>query len=154
MPASRRATTAAFCALRRRQVGRPRESAVVGRCEQMFATGPSTLVSPVARRAAHVPLGQGRHQVPRPAAGGPAAGPRRHGPRHALRRDVHLRRERKTDLGPTAEGECPLAGPDGVVLCHGCRIEARNSGPEYWNLWVPPTSTVCPTAWHLDEVGY
>jgi hypothetical protein len=57
-------------------------------------------------------------------------------------------------FGPTAEGKCPLASPDGIVLCHGCRIEARNLGPEYWNLWVPPTSTVCPSAWHLDEVGY
>ena len=57
-------------------------------------------------------------------------------------------------FGPTAEGKCPLASPGGIVHCHGCRIEARNLGPEYWNLWVPPTSTVCPSTWHLDEVGY
>ena len=57
-------------------------------------------------------------------------------------------------LGPTTAGKCPLASPDGIVHCHGCRIEARNLGPEYWNLWVPPTSTVCPSTWHLDEVGY
>jgi hypothetical protein len=57
-------------------------------------------------------------------------------------------------VGPNAEGRCPMASPDGIVLCHGCRLESTNAGPEYWDLWVPPTCTVCPTAWHLDEVGY
>ena len=28
-------------------------------------------------------------------------------------------------FGPTAEGGCPLASPDGVAFCHGCRIERR-----------------------------
>ena len=57
-------------------------------------------------------------------------------------------------VGPTATGTCPDAGPDGVVHCRGCRIEARNLGPEYWDLYVPPSSTACPSVWHLDEVGY
>jgi len=57
-------------------------------------------------------------------------------------------------FGSSVGGTCPLAGADGIVLCHGCRIEARSMGPEYWNLWVPPTTTTCPAAWHLDEVGY
>src|SRR5664279_1502459 len=48
-------------------------------------------------------------------------------------------------FGPTAEGKCPLAGPGGIVHCQGSRIEPRNLGPEYWDLWVPPTSTVCPS---------
>ena len=57
-------------------------------------------------------------------------------------------------FGPTAEGGCRMASPDGVVFCHGCRIEAPKAGPEYWNLWVPPTSQHCPQAWSLDSVGY
>jgi len=57
-------------------------------------------------------------------------------------------------LGPTIAGKCPLASPDGIVHCHGARIEARNLGPEFWNLWIPPASTACPSMWHLDEVGY
>jgi hypothetical protein len=57
-------------------------------------------------------------------------------------------------FGSSADGTCPSASPDGIVKCHGCRIEARNLGPEYWDLWVPPTSTACPTAWHLDELSY
>jgi hypothetical protein len=57
-------------------------------------------------------------------------------------------------FGPSAEGQCPLAAPDGTVFCHGRLIEARNSGPECWNLLIPGTSTACPQAWHLDEVGY
>jgi hypothetical protein len=57
-------------------------------------------------------------------------------------------------FGPTTAGKCPLASPDGIVHCHGARIEARNLGPEFWNLWIPPASTACPSTWHLDEVGY
>jgi hypothetical protein len=56
--------------------------------------------------------------------------------------------------GPTTEGGCPLAGRDGIVACHGCRIAAPSGGPEYWNLWVPPTSQNCPRAWNLEVVGY
>jgi hypothetical protein len=57
-------------------------------------------------------------------------------------------------FGPTAAGKCPLASPDGIVHCHGGRIEARKLVPEYWTLSVPLSSTVCPSTWHLDEVGY
>jgi hypothetical protein len=56
--------------------------------------------------------------------------------------------------GPAADGTCPLADPDGIVLCQGCRIKGPGMGPEYWNLWIPPTATTCPAAWHLDELGY
>ena len=31
-------------------------------------------------------------------------------------------------FGPTTAGKCPLASPDGIVHCHGARIEARNLG--------------------------
>jgi hypothetical protein len=57
-------------------------------------------------------------------------------------------------FGPTGDGGCPLAGRDGLVFCHGCRIEAPNAGPEYWNLLVPPTSQQCPQRWHLESIGY
>jgi hypothetical protein len=56
--------------------------------------------------------------------------------------------------GPTSEGGCPLAGHDGAVGCNGCRVAAPNAGPEYWNLWVPPSSQHCPRAWNLESVGY
>jgi len=56
--------------------------------------------------------------------------------------------------GPAADGGCPLANPDGIMLCQGCRIKGSGMGPEYWNLWIPPTATTCPAAWHLDELGY
>jgi hypothetical protein len=56
--------------------------------------------------------------------------------------------------GPTAEGGCPRAGRDGVVLCHGCRVAGQGSGPEYWNLFVPPDSQHCPGAWRLEALGY
>ena len=56
-------------------------------------------------------------------------------------------------FGPTTAGKCPLASPHGIVHCHGCRIKARNLGPEFWNLWIPPASTACPSMWHLVEVG-
>jgi hypothetical protein len=57
-------------------------------------------------------------------------------------------------VGPTAQGGCPGSGPDGVVLCAGCRIDPHGAGPEYWNLWVPPGSKQCPRGWNLDQVGY
>jgi hypothetical protein len=57
-------------------------------------------------------------------------------------------------LGPTAQGSCPGAGPDGVVLCSGCRVAAPDGGPECWNLFVPAASQHCPRAWNLDAVGY
>lgn len=57
-------------------------------------------------------------------------------------------------FGPTGLGGCPLVGQDGIVFCHGCRIEAPSAGPEYWNLLVSPTSQQCPQAWNLESVGY
>jgi hypothetical protein len=56
--------------------------------------------------------------------------------------------------GPTPGGSCPVAGPDGAVLCNGCRVAASNGGPEYWHLWVPPASQHCPRAWNLEVIGY
>jgi hypothetical protein len=52
------------------------------------------------------------------------------------------------------QGGCPMAGPDGVVFCHGCRVAPSGAGPEYWNLWVPPASQHCPRAWNLEVIGY
>jgi hypothetical protein len=56
--------------------------------------------------------------------------------------------------GPTTQGGCPMAGLDGIVACHGCRIAAASAGPEYWYLFVPPSSQSCPRAWNLEVVGY
>ena len=56
--------------------------------------------------------------------------------------------------GPTAQGDCPLASPDGIVLCNGCRVAGPGAGPEYFNLWVPPDSRHCPRAWNLESLGY
>jgi hypothetical protein len=56
--------------------------------------------------------------------------------------------------GPTVQGGCPMARPDGVVFCHACRVAPSGAGPEYWNLWVPPASQHCPRAWNLEVVGY
>ena len=56
--------------------------------------------------------------------------------------------------GPTADGGCPRAGADGVVLCQGCRVCGPGAGPEYRNLWVPPESRHCPRAWKLEALGY
>jgi hypothetical protein len=57
-------------------------------------------------------------------------------------------------FGPSADGSCPMAGPDGAVLCNGYRIAAPNAGPELWNLFVPAASRHCPRAWNLESVGY
>jgi hypothetical protein len=56
--------------------------------------------------------------------------------------------------GPTADGGCPRAGRDGVVPCNGYRVAGQGSGPEYWNLFVPPDSQHCPGAWKLEALGY
>lgn len=56
--------------------------------------------------------------------------------------------------GPAVDGSCPGAGPNGIVLCQGCRLKALNAGPEYWNLMVPPESRQCPRTWNLDAIGY
>jgi len=56
--------------------------------------------------------------------------------------------------GPTAVGVCPMTDQNGLVACHGCRIAAQDSGPEYWKLLVPPTSQQCPRAWNLEVLGY
>ena len=57
-------------------------------------------------------------------------------------------------FGPTAQGRCPLASRNGIVFCHGCRVAGAGTGPEYWNLWVPPDSQHCPQAWNLESLGY
>ena len=57
-------------------------------------------------------------------------------------------------FGPTGGGGCPLVGLDGIVFCHGCRIESPSAGPEYWNLLVSPKSQQCPQAWNLASIGY
>jgi len=57
-------------------------------------------------------------------------------------------------LGPSSAGSCPLAGPDGTVLCSGSRIKASSAEPEYWNLWVPRASQHCPSAWNLEAIRY
>jgi hypothetical protein len=56
--------------------------------------------------------------------------------------------------GPTATGGCPLAAQNGIVACHGCRIEAPNAGPEYWDILIPATSQNCPRAFNLEVLGY
>lgn len=57
-------------------------------------------------------------------------------------------------FGPTAGGNCPWAGRNGVVLCNGCLVASPSAGPEYWRMWVPPASHHCPKAWNLESVGY
>lgn len=57
-------------------------------------------------------------------------------------------------FGPSVDGNCPMAGSDGIVACNGNRIAARNAGPELWNLYIPPRSQHCPRAWNLESLGY
>jgi hypothetical protein len=56
--------------------------------------------------------------------------------------------------GPTLAGRCPRADQDGSVPCKGRRIAPLGAGPEFWLLWVPPTSRRCPLSGIQQETGY